>query len=426
MAPVNIAGQPIQIVEELRRQGIDARLLQYSSGNGHAFGYREDKIVNLLPNHRDAQIATLKSCLGEGYDIYHFWLRSLFYHRLYNDFLGLDLPFIKARGKRIIYRFTGFDLRVRSEDMRKNPYSVFHYGFDLGFNEEMQKKYIAFLQEYVDEFIVQDPEMHDFFPRAKIVPRVIHLDAFQYVGVEKTDCPIILHAPSIQKAKGSEFIEAAIKDLKSEGLCFTYKPIVGMKNEDAIKWYKKADIIVDQLHVGWYGVVTLEAMALGKPVVVYIRQELLDKYEHRVPIQNANPDTIKGSLRELIKDFDKRAELGRLSRKYVEEVHDVKKVVPKLIGIYEDVLAKEPVFPQTFADIDYYAAQLDLLEKKRTVARNELWHRVRRFRYIANKKRKILHKIVQAFKRSQFIVHVYETKFGKKIRHIIKTVLGFQ
>ena len=94
MAPVNIAGQPIQIVEELRRQGVDARLLQYTSGGGHPFGYQSDKLVNITPDRRAAQLSTLKSCLAEGYDIFHFWRRSLFYGRLYRGFLGLDVPFI--------------------------------------------------------------------------------------------------------------------------------------------------------------------------------------------------------------------------------------------------------------------------------------------------------------------------------------------
>ena len=410
MAPVNIAGQPIQIVEELRRQGIDARLLQYTSGTGHPFGYRSDKLVNLLPDRQATQFSTLKSCLSEGYDIFHFWLRSLFYGRLYRDFLGLDVPLIKARGRKVVYRFTGFDLRLKSEDMRKNPYSAFHYGFDLGFDEEMQRKYIAFLEEYVDEFIVQDPEMHDFFPRARVVPRVINLDSWPYVGVSKTDSPLIVHAPSKKKIKGSAFVQAALDDLKSEGLNFSYKPIVDMKHEEAIEWYKQADIIVDQLHVGWYGVLALEGMALGKPVVVYMREELLDRFEHKVPIENANPDTVKESLRSLIKDYDKRAELGRLSREYVEKVHDIKKVVAQLIGIYEEVLNTEPTVPQSFADIEYFQAQLSLVENKRLVNIIELRERVKRFHGEKNK----LRRFSQFIKRLGMLYKKLNSQFGKR------------
>ena len=37
MAPVNIAGQPIAVTNELRRQGLDVTLVQYTAGEGHKY-----------------------------------------------------------------------------------------------------------------------------------------------------------------------------------------------------------------------------------------------------------------------------------------------------------------------------------------------------------------------------------------------------
>jgi Glycosyl transferases group 1 len=435
MAPVNIAGQPIQIAREMQRIGINARLLQYTSGEGHAFGYEVDKTVNLLPNRRSTMMSTLKECLIEDYDIYHFWLRSLFYGRAYNDFPGMDIPMIKARGKRIIYRFTGFDLRMRSEDMRKNPYSAFHYGYDLGFDESMQKKYLAFLEEYVDEFIVQDPEMQDFLPRAKIIPRVIDIEKWAYEGIKPSNKPLVVHAPSVKKSKGTEFVEKAIDELKNEGLQFEYKPIVGMKNEEAKQWYKKADIIVDQLHVGWYGVLALEGMALGKPVVVYIREELLEKFEHDIPIQNANPETAKSSLRELITDYEMRVDLGNRARKYVEQVHDVRKVVPQLVNVYKGVLQREPVLPKSYSDIDYYSAQIELIYSNRIMTGKEIKNGFVRFmqndaktKWILRKLkiwyRKSIHYLVSKVKRAPYADKVYDSASIRWVRKVIKSSMN--
>jgi len=393
MAPTNYSGQPMILVNELWRQGIDVHHLLYSFRRKKDFHYKTDRIISLnRSNWETTQLATLKYLLLEGYNIFHFWQRSLFYSPgLYQGFLGFDIPIIKSYGRRIVYRFTGYDLRIKSEDLKRNPYSVFRFGFDWPYEEEIQKKYLSFLHQYVDEFIVQDPELHCFLPSAKLVPRALNLNDWDYVGIMPTNIPLIIHAPSNSTIKGTKYIVSALEDLKREGLRFVYKDIFRMRHEDAIKWYKKADIIVDQLHVGWYGVVTLEAMALGKPVVVYIREELLDKYEHKVPIQNANPDTIKESLRELIKDFDKRAELGRLSRKYVEEVHDVRKVVPELISIYKDVLAKEIVFPQTFADIDYYSYQFKANKYKFKANKyEELLKTLPKLKFKANKYEELL------------------------------------
>lgn len=41
--------------------------------------------------------------------------------------------------------------------------------------------------------------------------------------------------------------------------------------------YEKTDLAVDELLVGWYGAFAVEMMALGKPVVCYIREEELKK-----------------------------------------------------------------------------------------------------------------------------------------------------
>lgn len=360
MAPVNIAGQPIQLVEALRNIDVEARLLQYAVGGAHAFGYKGDIFVDIKDGRQKVQFQTLRKYLEEDFDIYHFWLRSLYFAPSYHDFTGMDLPFIKARGKKIVYRFTGFDLRLKTEDLKKNPYSVFRYGYDHGFDETLQKKYISFLKEYVDCFVVQDPEMQDFFPEAKIIPRVMNIREWQYVGPVNRQNPLVVHAPSSKKVKGSKFVQNAITKLKKEKLNFEYKAISGMNNNEARKWYAKADIIIDQLMIGWYGVLTLEGMALGKPVVVYIREELLRTFEYDVPIQNANPDTIEDRLRELILDPRKREELGKQGRRFVEQYHNVNNVAKQLRELYSSVLKQKTKTPSSSADIDYFEHQLKL------------------------------------------------------------------
>jgi len=366
MAPVNICGQPITLVEELRRQGIDAHLLQYGS-RGHRFGYKTDRVVDLRGGERAAgQMETVKACLDEGFDIFHFFLRTLFYGggpTGYKD-AGLDLPFIKNRGRRIVYRFTGFDVRLKSEHIKKNPYHPYQYGYTNTLDEDIQKRYLAFLQQYVDQFIVPDPEMHEFFPEAIVIRRAINLQDWSYVGVQPNDCPLIIHAPSDPLVKGTKFIVSALEDLKAEGLKFSFKLISDMNHSEAAVWYRRADIVVDQLCIGWYANFAMECMALGKPVIVYIREGLEDSPDPSSAIENANPDNIKEKLRSLIKDFDRRSELGKLGRQYVEQVHDVRKVVPQWIDVYTKVLKEPPVEPSSFTDIDYFLTQYQLTHEE--------------------------------------------------------------
>ena len=382
LAPVNIAGQPITIVRELVRQGVDAHLLQYGSGRGHRFAYDRDRLVDVSGRDRARkQIETLEACLEEGFDVFHFWLRTLFFGggpTGYRD-AGLDLPFIKNHDRRIVYRFTGFDVRLKSEHMKRNPYNPYRYGYSNLLDEDLERKYIAFLQNYVDQFVVGDVELQEYFPSAMIIPRATDLEQWKYVGVQPTDCPLVVHAPSEPLIKGTRFVMSAMDDLRREGLRFSYKLIKGMSNAEAREWFRKADIAIDQLCIGWHGVMTIECMALGKPVIVYIRDDLYEKHHPRIPIENANPDTIKEKLRALIKDFDKRAELGRSGRRYVEEVHDVSKVAAQWLDVYRRVLAEPGVRPTSLADVDYWRAQVEISDRDVVQLFRQSWKRGTRY-----------------------------------------------
>ena len=46
-----------------------------------------------------------------------------------------------------------------------------------------------------------------------------------------------------------------------------------MTHGEALGRLAAADLVVDQLVLGWYGAVAVEAMALGRPVLAYIRED---------------------------------------------------------------------------------------------------------------------------------------------------------
>lgn len=365
MTPVNIANQPLTVVKELRRQGVDTDLIQYWHGMSHPFGYDVDQYVDMRGcNWREGQLGFLARVLSEGYDIFHFWNRSLYCSYPYRDLMGFDIPFIKLRNRRIVYRFTGYDLRNPEIDRQRNPYSPFRFGTDPGFDQRRKSQYIEFLKEYVDVFVVQDPEMQEFFPEAAIIPRALDLMAWELPEEPKrNDVPLIVHAPSNKGIKGSEFVLKAMDELRTEGLIFEVKLLTNCQHEEAVSWYRKADIIVDQLLIGWYGVLTMEGMALGKPVVCYILEHLVNQ-GHPIPVANANPETVKQVLRNLIKDPDMRDELGRKGRRYVEDVHDVRTVAASLKSLYENTMGNAIKSPTGTADLEYFCEQLTMDNQK--------------------------------------------------------------
>ena len=74
---------------------------------------------------------------------------------------------------------------------------------------------------------------------------------------------------------------------------------------EAFEIYKKADIIIDQISVGTYGVFA-EAMALGKPVITYISEDIRQTFPAELPIISAEFESLAKVVDELVNDGEKR------------------------------------------------------------------------------------------------------------------------
>ena len=102
--------------------------------------------------------------------------------------------------------------------------------------------------------------------------------------------------------------------------------------------YRAADLVVDQLNAGWYGMFAIEAMALGKPVVAFLHEEALQRTEEafgvKVPIVHATKETLPDVLRGLVSDPAELRRIGAASRAYVEQVHDLSVVADRLLDLY--------------------------------------------------------------------------------------------
>ena len=103
-----------------------------------------------------------------------------------------------------------------------------------------------------------------------------------------------------------------------------------------LKYYQtQADIVVEQLYNGWHGSTAVECMAVGKPVVTYIRPEVeaIIPHEHP-PLINANENNIYGVLKNLVIKPGMRREIGEKSREYALRYHHYIVVAKQLESFY--------------------------------------------------------------------------------------------
>jgi glycosyltransferase involved in cell wall biosynthesis len=142
-----------------------------------------------------------------------------------------------------------------------------------------------------------------------------------------------VHAPSNREKKGTVWVIEACARLPVD-----LDIVEGVPHDVARERYARADIVVDQLNAGWHGVFALESMALGKPVVTYLKPDVVDRsaegYGIRLPIVPATKETLVDALRPLVESPALRREIGAASRAYVEQVHDIDRVADRLVAIY--------------------------------------------------------------------------------------------
>ena len=112
----------------------------------------------------------------------------------------------------------------------------------------------------------------------------------------------------------------------------------GPAHDEAFERYRKADIVVDQLNAGWYGVFAIECLALGKPVVTFLHDEAVrrtkEAYGVEVPVVSATAETLRERLRPLVADAALRHRIGAASRAYAERVHDIEAIAGQLLELY--------------------------------------------------------------------------------------------
>jgi glycosyltransferase involved in cell wall biosynthesis len=356
--PAASAGQPMALAEAMRSQNVTAEALTISQ---HKFQYSSDINVSVSELHEEKAGSTLHR-LAKNYDIFHYHSRPLFFSTHYPHPTGHDLLLLKAAGKSVFYHFRGSEARLASIFAKASLYNYVDDNPDNLFTnylESEQRKFLAFLKGTVDQIFAVDPEIQCYCPTAPIVPRVINLDAWPNEGCGINPKPIIVHAPSRRGVKGTAEVLEAIHALRDEGFDFEFILVENMPQKEAQKIFKKCDIIIDQLRIGWYGVLAVEGMALGKAVISFIRDDLKHHLSYPLPLAAASPETIKDVLRSLLADRAAMQQLGQRARRYAEDVHDAQQVACQLTQIY----SSQPRQVDVAAAHEYIQWQTDTLRE---------------------------------------------------------------
>lgn len=255
------------------------------------------------------------------------------------------------RKKVVAVTFQGDDARQGDRSLQELEICIAREVGSDYYNEKSdrdKRRSIERFSGYADLIYALNPDLLRVLPdKAKFLPYAhINLRDWALLDHPRSVKPLVLHAPSHRGGKGTRYIIEAVNRLQSEGVQFEFRIIENLTNAEARREYSKADLVIDQLLAGWYGGLAVEAMALGKPVVCYLREEdyrfIPEQMRRDLPLINATPGSIYQVLLSwLTENRGNLAEKGIASRRYVEQWHCPTRIARRLIDDYTRVLGSK-------------------------------------------------------------------------------------
>lgn len=255
-------------------------------------------------------------------------MRPLFGSRHARDASG-DVAVLTRAGLQVALAFHGSDIRLPSRHAEREPRSPFRVRDDLTARlEEQARRHAAFATAFERDggtVLVSTPDLFDDLPGATWLPVVVDPDRWQAPAPPGRRRPVVVHAPSNSRLKGTDVVEAAMAELSARGVV-EYRRLEGVPNDRMPAALAEADIVVDQLTMGLYGVGACEAMAAGRTVVSYVgtavRERVRDRTGLDVPIVEATPDDLADVVAALAADPEATGERAARGPGFVRAVHD--------------------------------------------------------------------------------------------------------
>ena len=281
------------------------------------------------------------------YDVFHFNFGSSLIDLGKYGLPLMDIPFYPD-DKKIVFTFNGCDARQKYKTIKRVDFSACHDSSCYGgiCNNQRQDRFkeqkIRKAERYANHIFALNPDLMWFLPRyTTFLPYTVaewdNIDPIPYKLGKKIE---ILHCPTNRSVKGSGYIMQALENLRKK-YDIEITIVENMPHKKAIEVYKQADIVIDQVLVGWYGGLAVEVMKMGKPVAAFVREEDLQfipkamaENLHEAVI-NINPSNIEESIEKYLQNPSLLIQKSQAVLEYVHKWHDPVYVAGITSSVYE-------------------------------------------------------------------------------------------
>jgi hypothetical protein len=326
-APTEIASQAYLLTRGLRELGHKATTLDYRKNQIQNRKLDINFSIYTYPKIISWPLKLVLVCWAlASFDIFHFHFgRTL----IGNSEMLFRL--LKKFNKKIVVHFHGSDIRdTKAIIQAANRGLVWEKKTPTTTEKQ---RLIKVCEKYADKVIVSTPDLLELINPDKVYWLPVSIEPElekDYVDKTKRRKIVIVHAPSKKEVKGTNFIKNAVKNLNGVELVLMGKKPRGK----VIEAIQKSNIVVDQVVVGWYGLLAVEAMTLGRPVVCFIRKGLQNHYGVDLPIISANSKNLRIVIGKLLNNINSLNNYALEGKKFAAREHNLKKNAKKVEKIY--------------------------------------------------------------------------------------------
>ena len=208
--------------------------------------------------------------------------------------------------KKIIMHFVGSDIRDPNYLYWKTEHLKDYIAGKVNhpLSADWQKKLIKDSNDFAKHILVSTPDLLQIIPKANYYPVLINIELFNnelnrasekpHSAFFKTDKIRILHAPSNAKLKGSSLIDEVMNRIIQSNEDIEYLNTLSLNRDtgsvysvsryELFQLYAEADIVIDQMVIGWYGLQSIEAILAKCIVISYVEEKFTPYLFNDCPI----------------------------------------------------------------------------------------------------------------------------------------------
>lgn len=261
--------------------------------------------------------------------------------RVFDQTVEQQVRDLVDRGLRVAMLVHGSDARLPSRHASNHPDSPFsdREWDQVPIFEKQAADNLALLDRLDLPVFVSTLGLLDDIPSAHWLPVVVDVDIWSggRPPLER-ETPIVAHAPSSGRIKGSDLIDDALGRLEAEGL-IDYQRISGVSADLMPDVYRNADIVLDQFRIGDYGVAACEAMAAGRIVIGHVapavRDAVLSRTGLELPIIESRGVEIETVLRRVLAEPERARQMADHGADFARSVHDGRRSAAALSSFLE-------------------------------------------------------------------------------------------